>query len=316
MTVICSALLRTVSMVPVLMVASIVSLEYFVFVTEYWLPKFQRSEGFFVLIRILEMILFNSVVGCMLFAYYKVVLTDPGYVTPSVLQRIQDAIQNAMEEGGKKNPPMINSCYRCNRLKPFRAHHCSFCNRCVLKMGTCGKVIYRVHYLSSRLCADHHCPWVANCIGEGNYKYFFQFVVYAFLALSMCVRALAEPFRAAVFSGNAPRGGANFSVMAVVGFVLGGALAISLLGFIVVHSYLLFHGSTTIECQQYGRAFPYNLGWQKNFKDVFGETTTDWLLPTTPTEQERYVLHPAELEHLTADRCFGDLSDQEDDSLL
>ncbi|ETL91938.1 hypothetical protein, variant 4 [Phytophthora nicotianae] len=163
---------------------------------------------------------------------------------------------------------------------------------------------------------DHHCPWVANCVGEGNYKFFFHFVVYAFLALSMCVRALSGPFQAALFSEDAPRGAANFSAMAVVGFVLGGALAISLLGFIAVHSYLLVHGATTIECHQYGRAFPFNQGWRKNFNDVFGDTTKDWLLPTTPARKQRYVLHPAELEHLTADSCFGDSSDQEDDSLL
>jgi hypothetical protein len=35
-------------------------------------------------------------------------------------------------------------CYRCSNFKPPRAHHCSVCNRCIIKM-------------------DHHCPWV--CAG-------------------------------------------------------------------------------------------------------------------------------------------------------
>ncbi|KAI9987712.1 hypothetical protein PInf_023756 [Phytophthora infestans] len=198
-----NALLRSVSVLPVLMVAAIITLEYYVFMTEHWVKEFQRSVGFFVPLRILEAIIFHFVVGCMLVAYYKVVFT-----------------------------------------------------------------------------------------------------------------ALSGPFQAALFSEDAPRGASNFSAMAVVGFVLGGALAISLLGFIAVHSYLLVHGATTIECHQYGRAFPFNQGWRKNFNDVFGDTTRDWLLPTTPARKQRYVLHPAELEHLTADSCFGDSSDQEDDSLL
>ncbi|KAL3668737.1 hypothetical protein V7S43_006032 [Phytophthora oleae] len=291
-----NVLLRSVSVLPVLMVAVIVALEYYVFMTEHWVPELQRSIGFFVFLRILEAGFFHFVVGCMLVAYYKVVFTDPGYVTLTVVQRIQDAMQEVME-GGSKTSPVVNTCRRCKVLKPFRAHHCSFCNRCVLKM-------------------DHHCPWVANCVGQGNYKFFFHFIVYAFLSLAMCVRALSGPFQAALFMDNAPSGAADFSALAVVGFVLGGALAISLLGFIAVHSYLLVHGATTIECHKYGRSFPFNQGWRKNFNDVFGETTKDWILPTTPTRKKRYTLHPAELDHLAADSCFDDSSDQEDVSLL
>lgn len=290
-----NALLRTMSVLPVVMVVAIVALEYYVFMTEHWLPELQRSVGFFVFLRMFEGVWFHFVVGCMAVSYCKVVMTDPGYVTSAVVQRVKDAMQEALEDG--KSPPAMNSCRRCKQIKPFRAHHCSFCNRCVLKM-------------------DHHCPWVANCVGEGNYKFFFHFVVYAFLALAMIVRALAGPFEAALFSDSAPRGANDFSALAVVGFVLGGALGISLLGFIAVHAYLLTHGATTIECHEYGRAFPFNQGLRQNVIAVFGESKWDWLLPTSPGRTKRYVLHPAEMEHLTADSCFGDSSDQEDDNLL
>jgi hypothetical protein len=46
----------------------------------------------------------------------------------------------------------VRYCSKCKGPKPPRAHHCSSCGVCVLKM-------------------DHHCPWIANCVGLHNYKY-------------------------------------------------------------------------------------------------------------------------------------------------
>ncbi|KAF8339622.1 DHHC palmitoyltransferase-domain-containing protein, partial [Cantharellus anzutake] len=49
-------------------------------------------------------------------------------------------------------------CRKCWAPKPERTHHCSECNRCVLKM-------------------DHHCPWLANrCVGARTYPSFLHFL--------------------------------------------------------------------------------------------------------------------------------------------
>lgn len=34
---------------------------------------------------------------------------------------------------------------------------------------------------------DHHCPWINNCVGEWNQKYFLQFLIYVGLLSAYAV---------------------------------------------------------------------------------------------------------------------------------
>ncbi len=54
------------------------------------------------------------------------------------------------------------TCKFCHVIRiPFSAH-CRRCRSCVIDL-------------------DHHCPWVSNCIGLFNYKYFILMVFYSLL---------------------------------------------------------------------------------------------------------------------------------------
>ncbi|KAG1742297.1 uncharacterized protein EDB91DRAFT_305286 [Suillus paluster] len=65
-------------------------------------------------------------------------------------------------------------CRKCWVPKPERAHHCSICGRCVLKMGE----FIHFRQLRWRLnILDHHCPWLgAKCVGYRTYPAFVHFL--------------------------------------------------------------------------------------------------------------------------------------------
>jgi ribosomal protein L40E len=63
--------------------------------------------------------------------------TDPGSVPKDALPLNSDVEERDFEANEKDR--FKKFCRRCNAFKPIRAHHCSICGRCIVKM-------------------DHHCP--------------------------------------------------------------------------------------------------------------------------------------------------------------
>ncbi|CAG7674134.1 unnamed protein product [Allacma fusca] len=104
-----------------------------------------------------HLVVFNIIIGFLSAAHMRAVLSDPGIV-PLPQSRIDFSDYHAKErsEEGEGNWTI---CNRCEAYRPPRAHHCRICNRCIRRM-------------------DHHCPWINNCVGEWNQKYFMQFLIY------------------------------------------------------------------------------------------------------------------------------------------
>ena len=177
-------------------------------------------------------------------SYLRCVFTDPGVSIP-----LSDEEERGISGNyGDETPNSPTHCTKCAHSRPPRAHHCHICRRCVLKM-------------------DHHCPWVANCVGARNYKYFYLFVMYAFLD---CMLTVVSIF---VRVGN-PLSNNPYSttISFTMGFVMAVAFCISLFLFVVLHGVLIARGQTTLEMGPLSN-FPYNLGWKRNIHAVFG---TSW----------------------------------------
>ncbi|KAJ3597415.1 hypothetical protein NHX12_000942 [Muraenolepis orangiensis] len=120
---------------------------------------------------------FIPVIGGVLFVFVVVSLlqtslTDPGILPRATLDEARD-VERQIDTSGSSSyrpPPrtreiLINQqvvklkyCFTCKMFRPPRTSHCSLCDNCVERF-------------------DHHCPWVGNCVGRRNYRFFYSFVL-------------------------------------------------------------------------------------------------------------------------------------------
>lgn len=132
----------------------------------------------------------------------------------------------------KKNDGSQRICIRWLRSKPDRCHHCSICNTCILMM-------------------DHHCPWLNNCIGYNNYKYFFNTIFYCMLSSIVVTSTYWE-----VWGKLLDDTSTNLFVLYLcsVTYFLSFIFMVVLTGFTIFHIRLTITNYTTLEYWEYRRA--------------------------------------------------------------
>jgi len=243
-------------------VAGLQLLLYTIHTQLHLLPRWRREdEG-----SVLQLYAFNAVTVLLVICFVLCIVVHPG--TPpdddsrwELHNTSQLWSDEANSQECKRTSGERRMCKWCLKYKPDRCHHCRTCGLCILKM-------------------DHHCPWIYNCVGFRNQKYFYLLVMYAAIACNLIVWTMHRSVAAALH----PSVPFHEMYLLVFGQTLAAFLAVASTAFLSFHTYLMLKATTTIEFCEKSReqGLDYNYGVVANIQAVLGDNVLLWVLPVAP----------------------------------
>lgn len=217
------------------------------------------------------LVILYTVAALTLLSYVQTMLTEPGRVPMEWHSKVANS---------EKLSSKYRKCRKTNLYKPPRSSYDALTGTIVLNM-------------------DHYCPWVVNCVGFFNRKFFILFVFYACIG-SFLTAFLLLPFGGKMFGFDMPwlsppgldgddqgrhlkalvehhRRRAKEDTSSLMAFVFSGTFSFALIFFVVAHVYMSMVNLTSMQSKSSCKK--YDLGRRKNLEQVFGANPWFWLLP-------------------------------------
>uniref|UniRef100_A0A3Q1C0A4 Palmitoyltransferase n=1 Tax=Amphiprion ocellaris TaxID=80972 RepID=A0A3Q1C0A4_AMPOC len=282
---------RALNWVPVLFINLVVGWSYYAYVVELCVCKYNHFFSYLVI--------FHIAFAMFIWAYWKTIWSTPASPSKAfglprqekelyereeraeVQQEILKKVARSLPVYTRTAGGAIRYCNYCQVIKPDRCHHCSTCEMCVLKM-------------------DHHCPWVNNCVGFSNYKYFVLFLAYASL---YCAVICATVVRYFIKFWTLADTHAKFHILFL--FFVAALFFISIVSLLTYHLWLVGKNRTTIEAFR-APVFTngpdkngFSLGFGRNVAEVFGDQAKYWILPVFSSlgDGHSFVTRLVHLDH-------------------
>ncbi|KAH8353950.1 hypothetical protein KR067_005948 [Drosophila pandora] len=295
----CGFCMAVFKWIPVLFISAVIAWSYYAYVVELCIHNSENRIG-----MIFMLIFYHISLTLFMWSYWRTIMTSVGRIPEQwripdeevsrLLRADSQEAQKRILNNFARNLPVTNRtmngsvrfCEKCKIIKPDRAHHCSVCSCCVLKM-------------------DHHCPWVNNCVNFYNYKFFVLFLgyalVYCLYVAFTTLHDFVQFWKVGAYENNGYsaqgqlNGGGMGRFHILFLFFIAIMFAISLVSLFGYHIYLVLVNRTTLESFRapiFRVGGPdkngYNLGRYANFCEVFGDDWQYWFLPVFSSRSDGY----------------------------
>ncbi|XP_015226516.1 PREDICTED: palmitoyltransferase ZDHHC2 isoform X3 [Cyprinodon variegatus] len=170
---------RALYWIPVLFIALIVAWSYYAYVLQLCIESIEDTGE-----KVVYLLAYHVIFFMFVWAYWQTIFTKPmnplkefelSHSDKELLERedrgesqqeILRRIAKDLPIYTRTNSGAIRFCDRCQLLKPDRCHHCSVCDKCILKM-------------------DHHCPWKGLPDTQAKFHILFLFFSASMFSVSL-----------------------------------------------------------------------------------------------------------------------------------